>query len=179
MGTKNFTGYYELGDLKTIRIAPIKFFAITSWGEGQGLVAPYIEAGSVWKLTPIVLPNDTGGEETQGYDLEVIIILPNSEHLNVEQIIKHYQDTPEDLKYITVGFSQSGEEVRGLYLPGHDYNNPLNSFPVEINEMKILPELTMTLDIEPADMRNRTKITIKKFFAIDDNYANTLTSDTL
>lgn len=178
MGT-NFTGYYELGDLSSIKIAPIKFFAITSWGDGQGLVAPFIEAGSVWKLTPITMPNDTGGEETQGYDLEVIIILPNSEHLNVEQIIKHFQNNSEDLKYITVGFSQSGEEVRGLYLPGLDYNNPLNSFPVEVNEMKIYPELTMTLDIEPADMRNRTKITIKKFFDLEEDYAETLTSHRL
>lgn len=179
MGTKNFTGYYELGNLNTIKITPIKFFAITSWGGGQGLVAPFVEMGSNWKLTPVVLPNDMGGEETQGYNLEATIILPNAEHLNVEQIIKHFQNDPSDLKYITLGLSQSGEEVRGLYLPGIDYMNPLNSFPSEINEMIINPELSITLDIEPIDMRNRTKIVIKKFFSLAENYAETLTSNRL
>jgi hypothetical protein len=179
MGT-NFTGYFELGSLDTIRIAPIKFFAITSDNPAkEGLVAPFVEAGSTWKLDPIVLPNDSGGEETQAYNLEVTIIIPNSEHLRVEQIIKHFQNTPEDLDYITIGFSQSGEEVKGFYLPGLDYNNPLNSFPVENNEMIILPELTMTLNVEPADMRNRTKIIIKKFIPLDEEYAHILTSDRL
>lgn len=176
----NFAGYYELGDLKTIKIFPIKFFAITSlFGGGDGLIAPFVESGSAWKLTPIVLPNDTGGEETQGYDFEATIILPNAEHLHLEQIIKHFQNDPGDLKHITLGVSQLGEDVKSHYLPGLDYNNPLNSFPAENDEMVIYPELTMTLEIEPADMRNRTKIVIKKFFAIDVNYASTLTSHSL
>ncbi len=175
MGT-NFTGYFELGDLNTIKIAPMKFFAIDSEDENviEGLVAPYIEAGSTWKLTPIVLQNDTGGEETQGYNFEVTIIIPNGEHHNVERIIKHYQNNPDDLDFITIGFSQAGEQVKGFYLPGLDYNNPVNSFPIENNEMKIYPELTMTLDIEPADMRNRTKIVIKKYFPLDEDYADTI-----
>lgn len=177
MGTKNYTGYYELGNLNTIRIIPIKFFAITSWTPEThlGLLAPFVEMGSSWKLTPLTMQNDTGGDETQGYDFEATIIIPNSDYTNVEPIIKYFQNNPEELRYITLGCSQSGEEVRGFYLPGHDYNNPVNSFPSENIEIQIFPELTLTLDIEPVDMRNRTKITIKKFFAIDEDYGTTLT----
>lgn len=175
----NFAGYYELGDLKTIKITPIKFFAITSHGGADGLIAPFVESGSAWKLTPVVLPNDTGGEETQGYDFEATIILPNAEHLNLEQRIKWFQNNPSDLYYITLGLSQSGEQLKSYYLPGLDYNNPINSFPAENNEMVIYPELSMTLEIEPIEMRNRTKIVIKKFFAIGVDYATTLTSNLL
>jgi hypothetical protein len=176
------TDYMHLGNLQTVKINPIKTFEIyvlDGVTASVGLQAPFVEAGSSWKLTPVVLSNDTGGEETQGYNFEATIILPNADHLRLEQKVKYYQEHPDELICLRLGLSQYGESLKGSFLSGLEYSNPINSFPAEYDFMNIYPELTMTLEIEPSDMRNRTKITIKKFFKIDEDYATTLTSNTL
>ena len=175
MPTDNLTGFYELGDLNSIQILPIKYFAVEmnpGSPEEEGLLIPFVEAGSSWKLTPVTLPDDSGGEETQGYNLELIIIFPNADYLNVERLIKYYQNNLDQVQQLLVGYSQNGDQVRSFYLSGFDYQNPLNSFPVMLKEVGITAPFSITHEIEPADMRNRQKLTIRKFFTHDQDYYN-------